>query len=92
MQGIEPKIHQEVMRRMNDLEQLLKESPDQNQAFNEDVSAMNAELTYLYEDYLTTKKKLENCIKLYRSRHIEIRKQLTQNIRKLRRETVLQNK
>ncbi|ASW75810.1 hypothetical protein IQ37_01980 [Chryseobacterium piperi] len=90
MQGIEPKIHQEVIKRVHDLEQLLKETPEQNREYTEEIFHMNTELSALYEEYLTIKKRLESCIKLYKSQHIEIRKQLTQNIRKLRRETINQ--
>jgi hypothetical protein len=92
MQGIEPKIHQEVIKRINDLEQLLKQTPEPERAYTDEIFMMNTELSGLYDEYLTIKKRLETCIKLYRLRHIEIRKQLTQNIRKLRRETVNQNR
>ncbi|MDC8103476.1 MULTISPECIES: hypothetical protein [Chryseobacterium] len=88
MQGIEPKIHQEVIKRINDLEQLLKQSPDQDRTYTDEIVMMNTELSALYEEYLSIKKRLETCIKLYRSRHIEIRKHLTHNIRKIKRERV----
>lgn len=87
MQGIEPKIHQEVIKRVNDLQKLLKESPQENKTYTDEIFLMNTELSDLYEEYLVIKKKLEDCIKLYRTQHVNLRKQLTHNIRKIRRET-----
>jgi hypothetical protein len=90
MQGIEPKIHQEVIKRINDLEQLLKETSEQDNICTDEIFLMNIKLTALYEEYLTMKKRLGNCIDLYRLQHIEIRKELTQSIRKLKREKINQ--
>ncbi|MDH6250598.1 urease accessory protein UreF [Chryseobacterium sp. H1D6B] len=90
MQGIEPKIHREMIKRINDLEQLLKETSQQDSICTDEIFLMNIKLSALYEEYLTMKKRLENCINLYRLQHIEIRKELAQSIKKLKREKINQ--
>ncbi|MCS3529375.1 hypothetical protein [Chryseobacterium sp. JUb7] len=86
MQGIEPKIHSNLTKRMEYYRFLLKKTDDSN-IHSCDAIAKASELCELYEDYLDNKKKLEKSIKSYREYHTNLRKLLTLKIRDLRKKT-----
>ncbi|UZT98081.1 hypothetical protein ODZ84_00485 [Chryseobacterium fluminis] len=84
MQGIEPKIHSNLTKRVEYYRFLLQKT-DHPELHSNDAIAKASELCERYEEYLNNKKKLEKSIKEYREYHTRLRKLLTIKIRDLRK-------
>ncbi|WP_027381260.1 hypothetical protein [Chryseobacterium daeguense] len=85
MQGIEPKLHTSLTERMEYYRFLLKEIAEDPESVSCDAITRASELSALYEDYLSNKRKLEKSIKTYKQTHDDLRKLLTFKIRELKR-------
>ncbi|KXH81154.1 MULTISPECIES: hypothetical protein [Chryseobacterium] len=85
MQGIEPKFHSSLTDRMDYYRDLLKKTAGDPHILPSDMISRISELSELYEDYLAQKKQLERSIKNYRQYHDDLRKQLTLQVKELRR-------
>lgn len=86
MQGIEPKLHTSLTSRI-EYYRLLIEAADDSETRSSDVTTQIAELSNLYEEYLTNKKNLEESIRKYRAYHSDLRRKLTVRLREIKRKT-----
>jgi hypothetical protein len=84
MQGIEPKLHTSLTSRIENY-RLLVEALEDPESRSSDIAVQISELRNLYEDYLSSKKNLEQSIKNYKEYHENLRKRLTLRYRELKR-------
>ncbi|ASE60772.1 hypothetical protein H3Z85_16810 [Chryseobacterium indologenes] len=84
MQGIEPKLHTSLTSKIENY-RLLVEALEDPESRSSDIAVQISELRNLYEDYLSSKKNLEQSIKNYKEYHENLRKRLTVRYRELKR-------
>ncbi|PWN71069.1 hypothetical protein C1631_000115 [Chryseobacterium phosphatilyticum] len=84
MQGIEPKLHTSLTSRIENY-RLLVEALEDPESRSSDIALQISELRNLYEDYLSSKRNLEQSIKNYKEYHENLRKRLTLRYRELKR-------
>lgn len=92
MQGIEPKFHSNLTERMEHYRWLVKQMAGDADGQSGDIISRASELGGLYEDYLITKRKLEQTIKNYRKYNNDLRKLMNIKMRELKKTDELRKK